>query len=231
MRRNNKIYALSVIALMLAIMLIFGFTPIGTISTFGLTITLMGIPVAILACLYGPWIGLLAGFIWGTISIIQAFTGMDATATLILSAPDDVIPAAVKFSGLICLCYSRVIVGFLSGLIFDLLKRVEKKGILASYVASFSTAILNTVIFMLIFWAFFYNTPTIQDFCVNAGLDPDNFFLFATALVGVNFIAELSTNGLVGGSVTVGIIKAAEKLQIASPFKRFFVKKQSEEEN
>ena len=111
MRRNNTVYLLAVMSLMIAIMILFGFTPIGTIATPALTITLMGIPVAVIACVFGPIMGLVAGSVWGIISIIQAFSGMDATGVLLLSAPD--IPAANKYIGLIFMCLiARMLTGF-----------------------------------------------------------------------------------------------------------------------
>lgn len=224
MRRNNTVYALSVIALMIAIMFIFGFTPLGTIQTLGLSITLMGIPVAIIACLFGPWMGALAGAIWGTISLIQAFAGMDATGTLLLSADPSVIPDAVKFGGLIAICYCRIFVGFLTGLIYDALRLIDKKGYIAPFFASMSTAILNTVFFMSFFCLFFYQTGTIQDFCLSAGLPTENAFMFVVALVGVNFFAEFGTNAVIGGAASLGLTKAAEHMSISSIFPHFWTK-------
>lgn len=228
MRRNNKVYALATISIMIAIMLIFGFTPLGTISTPALTITLMGIPVGIIACVYGPIMGTVAGWIWGSIAIIQAFTGMDATGTLILSADTSIIPNAVKYGGLISICYCRIIVGFLTGVIYDLIKIKDKKGNFAPYIACMFTAILNTVLFMSIFCLFFYNTETIQNFCASAGLSQDNAFLFVCGLVGINFIAEFLTNSIIGGSVSLTITKISEKLGISLIFPHFFTKKEGE---
>lgn len=227
MRRNNTVYSLSIIALMIAIMFIFGFTPIGTISTPVLTITLMGIPVAVIACIFGPLMGTIAGAVWGSISIIQAFTGMDATGTLILTS--DVIPNGVKYGGLISICYCRVIVGFLTGVIYDGIKIKDKKGIFAPFIASMCTAILNTILFMSIFCLFFYKTETIQNYCNAAGLNPNNAFLFVVGLVGINFIVEFLTNGIIGGGIALSLTKAADSMKLTSIFPHFFVKNEIEE--
>ncbi len=231
MRRNNTVYALAVIGLMVAIMLIFGFTPLGTISTPALTITLMGIPVAIIACVFGPWMGAFAGAVWGTISIIQAFAGMDATGALLLSADPSVIPNGIKFGGLIAICYCRVFVGFFTGLIYDALRLIDKKGFVAPFLASMSTAILNTILFMSLFCLFFYQTGTIQNFCASAGLPTENAFMFVVSLVGINFFAEFGTNAVIGGAASLGITKAAEHMSVSSIFPHFWAKKPVAAEN
>lgn len=223
-RRNNNIYILSVCALMLAIMLIFGFTPLGTISTAGLTITLMGIPVAIIACTFGPLMGAFAGLIWGTIAIIQAFCGMDAVATVLLGAD---ISSGLKFGGLVCICYCRVIVGFLTGLIYDAIRIIDKKGYVAPFVASMSTAILNTILFMSLFVLFYFTPNELQSIWQSYGLNTDNAFLFVVGFVGINFVAEFITNMVIGGAASFGISKAAEKIGVSDPFPHFFRKKES----
>ena len=90
MRRSNTVYLLALSAILIAVMFVFGFTPLGTITTGALTITLMGIPVCIIASVFGPIMGAFAGLVWGSISMIQAFIGMDATGTMLLNAPGDI---------------------------------------------------------------------------------------------------------------------------------------------
>ena len=215
MRRNNTVYLLAVMSLMIAIMILFGFTPIGTIATPAFTITLMGIPVAVIACVFGPIMGLVAGSVWGIISIIQAFSGMDATGVLLLSAPD--IPAANKYIGLIFMCLiARMLTGFLAGFFFDLVKRFDKRGFFASFAGSLSTA--------------FFNTETIQNTYVNAfieaGWAAQNPFIFVIAVIGFNFIVELLVNAIVGSFVSFGITQGARKIGLSNPLPRFFVKKE-----
>ena len=221
MKTKNNIYVLTLSGLILALMLIFGFTPLGNIKMFGFSITLMGIPVAIIACAFGPYFGAIAGFIWGSISLIQALTGMDSIATLLLSSD---IEAAIKFGGLIALCYSRVIVGFLVGLIYDAIRIADKKGIIASLLSCGTLSILNTVLFMGIFTIFFYKSDAIQNLCHSYNLDPNNAFLFICGFVGVNFFVEVASTLLVGGVASILIIRSLEKMNYKSPLPHFFVK-------
>lgn len=224
-RRNNTIYVLSILSLMIAIMFIFGFTPIGTIKTATLSITLMGIPVSIIACIFGPWMGLMAGAIWGCISIIQAFTGMDQTALLLQSCvANGEISNARFLGGLIVMCVvARMLVGFLTGLIFDSIKTVDKRGYIATLVSCMSTALLNTILFMTSFCLFFYNTPVVSS--AHLGTYP-NPFVFVFAIIGINFVVEFAVNCVAGSAIVFGLQQIATKLQINAPFQHFFIKKE-----
>ena len=220
-RRNYAVYTLSVTALMIAVMFLFGFTPIGTIQTGTLTITLMGIPVSIIACIFGPWMGLLAGTIWGFISILQAVLGMDATALLLQSCvAKGEITALRYWAGLICMCLiARMLVGFFTGLIHDAIKIKDKKGYFATFISSACTALLNTILFMTTFCLFFYNTPAIDQLGTFA-----NPFVFVFAIIGVNFIVEFIVNSLAGSTIVFILEKTATKLNINSNFMHFFKK-------
>ncbi len=229
-RRKNNVYLLALTALMIAIQFIFGFTPIGTIQTPVLTITLMGIPVAIIACVFGPIMGLVSGTVWGIISLIQAFTGMDATAIILQECVrNGEISNARYFSGLIIMALiSRMLVGFLTGLIHDAIAIVDRKGYFAPYIASMCTALLNTILFMTSFCAFFYNTPVISH--IVGDKTYSNVFLFVFAIIGINFVVEFITNGIIGGSCALGINKATAKNGIYSPLPHFFTGREKKAE-
>ena len=70
-------------ALLVAIILLMAFTPIGYIKTAGLEITLIVIPVAVGAVTLGPAAGAILGGVFGITSFIQGF-GMSAFGTLLL---------------------------------------------------------------------------------------------------------------------------------------------------
>ncbi len=226
-RRFNNVYALSVSAIMVAIMFIFGFTPIGTIQTLGLTITLMGIPVSIMAVVFGPVMGALAGLLWGIISVIQAFTGVDATANILQSCVANGEISFGRFlSGLIVMAViSRILVGFLTGVIYDAIKIKDKKGILATFVSCACTALLNTIFFMTSFCLFFYGTPVISHIGTYA-----NPFVFVFAIIGVNFVVEFLVNSIVGTGIVYGVKFGADRMHVVSPFPHFFTKKSLPEE-
>lgn len=205
MRRNNTIYTMSVLALFLAIMLIFGFTPIGTIyigSSF--SITLMGIPVAIIASLYGSWGGLLAGTVWGIISMIQGlFISGEGVAYMQYNAV-----------GYVLLCLpTRMLVGFLSGLFYELVRKLDHKGYVASLVSSISVPVLNTALFMSVCYLFYSDLVAVLDNGSKAG-----FLAFVFSAVSINFAIELASNAVVGSAAAYGVKKAADKMGLRSVF-------------
>ncbi|MFA6796716.1 MAG: ECF transporter S component, partial [Bacilli bacterium] len=84
MKRNKTIYRMSLGAILIAIMLVLGFTPIGTFQLGVFTVSLLGVPVAIAACVYGPFFGAMMGLVWGVISLIQGISGIDVSGPFLL---------------------------------------------------------------------------------------------------------------------------------------------------
>lgn len=86
MRKNGKLNTTYMVemALLIAIILIMAFTPIGYIKTFGLEITLIVVPVAVGAVVLGPTAGAILGGVFGLTSFIQCF-GMSAFGAMLLS--------------------------------------------------------------------------------------------------------------------------------------------------
>ena len=70
-------------ALLVAIILLMAFTPIGYIKTAGLEITLIVVPVAVGAVTLGPVAGAILGGVFGITSFIQCF-GMSQFGALLL---------------------------------------------------------------------------------------------------------------------------------------------------
>jgi len=208
-------------ALMIAIMLIMGFTPLGTIQAGVITITLLGIPVAICACVFGPYMGLIAGTIWGTISLIQGVTGIDPLG-----------PVLMQYSliGLIVTCYiPRMLAGFLVGLIFDANRLWDKKGRANAIICSLLISIFNTAFFMTSFCLFFFNVPEVQSgvqaMVGKYGSIAANPFFYVILAIGINFLVEVLVNGFIGSACIFGINLASRKMNVTSPFPHFFERK------
>ena len=71
-KKMNTIYMVEM-ALLIAIILIMAFTPLGYIRTFGLEITLIVVPVAVGAVTLGPTAGAVLGAVFGITSFVQCF--------------------------------------------------------------------------------------------------------------------------------------------------------------
>lgn len=197
MRRNKKLLTqMSITALLIALMFLMGFTPLGTLQIGPLTCTLLGLPLAIGAGLFGPIIGTVLGLTWGLISLIQGLTGIDASGPLLMEA---------STIGLVITCLvPRILTGFLIGIISYLVKKKDKKGFVTSALSSALTPVFNTLLFMTSFCLFFFKSPqmeqSILDLSVKYNFDPNNPILFAVFFVGINFFLEFAVNLIVGST-------------------------------
>jgi len=192
---NSKTQTITILGLMTAIMIVFAFTPIGSIPVGPLVISLQVIPVAICAVVLGPWGGAAAGLIFGILSTLQAFgigipSGMGMTLVSInpvLAIIQRIIP--------------RVLCGLLAGLVF---KGVAKKNrYVACVLAGLATAFFNTLFFMSALVLLFGNTEYMQGLIAGR-----NIIVFICAFVGVNAVVEMISASIVTGAVGSALYKA-----------------------
>lgn len=178
-------------ALLVAIIFVMAFTPLGYFKTGGLSITLLSVPVVIGAIFMGPATGALLGLAFGITSVIQCF-GLEPFGTALMS---------INPIGTILTCLvPRMLMGFLAGCIFMVLSRLDN-GRLASLAAtSLFGALLNTVIFMIFLVLFFYNTEFMQT--IASGMGTSTVFSFVLAFVGINGIIEAVVCCVLGGAIS-----------------------------
>ena len=116
---NTK--TLAYLALLTALLMVFSFTPIGTIPIGPLSITLNIIPVAIAAIALGPIGGLIIGSVFGILSYLQCFSiGVPSGMGIILVGIDPVLAFIQRF-------VPRALDGFLVGLIYQYLYKLFKE--------------------------------------------------------------------------------------------------------
>lgn len=176
---SNRIHQMVLSAILMAIILVMGFTPIGYIKIGPVVeITFLMIPVAIGAVALGKWWGAFLGGIFGLTSFIQCFTTSPFGAALLAENP--------FYTFLICMI-PRLLVGFLSGLIFEALSKIDRTKILSFAAATISAALINTVGFIGLLLLLFANTTAVGD--------PMNFI--TTTLV-INSVLELAVCCVVG---------------------------------
>ena len=108
------------LALMVAIIFVMAFSPLGYLRTPGLTITFLTVPVAVGAIILGPTAGAICGGAFGLTSAIMALTGGSAFSAALLQ----INPFGLLFTVLV----PRILEGWLCGLIFAALKKVFKNG-------------------------------------------------------------------------------------------------------
>lgn len=176
--QSTRIRQMALAAILMGIIVVMGFTPIGYIKIGIVEITFLMIPVAIGAVALGKGWGTFLGGVFGLTSFIQCFTTSPFGAALLAENP--------FFTFLICMV-PRLLVGFLSGLIFELLGKVDKTKFISFIVATISAALINTVGFIGLLLLFFANTEAVGD--------PLNFI--TTTLI-VNSLVELAVCCVVG---------------------------------
>ena len=178
-------------ALLVAIILILAFTPLGYIKTAGLEITLIVVPVAVGAIILGPAGGAALGVIFGITSFIQCF-GMSAFGAMLLS---------INFVATFVTCVvARGLMGWLTGLIYQGLKKTKMKTTLRVVIANLCCPLLNTLFFMSCIVIFFYKSEYIQSFVTALGAT--NPILFVIGFVGINGLVEAALCFVVGSAVT-----------------------------
>ena len=194
---NNKtnVRALTILALMTALVIIFSFTPIGSIPVGPLVITLTPIPVAIAAIALGPKGGLALGAVFGLMSFLQCIgVGIPSGMGAMLFSISPFLAFLQRF-------VPRALDGFLVGLIF---RGCEKKlGRWACFIAGFCTAFLNTLFFMSALVLLFGHTEYVQGL-----IDGRNVIVFICAFVGVNAVVEMISSTLIAGFVGTALYQA-----------------------
>ena len=177
------------------------FTPLGYFRTLGIDISLMMIPVGIGAMLMGPKAGLWLGFIFGATSFYQAMTGASPFSAMLFSI-------SPLHTFLLCIP-PRMLMGFLTGVLFLLFHKIDRKKTVCFFAGGFFAAFLNTLFFMSTLILLFWNTEYIQSF--NHAFGNLNPFMFVIMFVGVNGALEMPASCIAGGVVAKAVSRTLYK--------------------
>ena len=180
------------LALMIAIIFVMAFTPLGYLRTPGLSITFLTVPVAVAAMILGPKGGAICGAAFGITSLMQCF-GTSAFGAMLLG---------INPFG------PRILEGLLSGLIFKAVRSKNKN--LAYFAGGLACPVLNTIFYMSSLVLFFYNTDYIQGFVDTHGVT--NPFAYVVALVGVQGAIEAVVCTVVGAAVARALAAALKEV-------------------
>ena len=139
MKNRTNIRWLTQLALLVAILLVLNYTPLGYLQIGPLSASLLTVPVAIGAMTMGPTAGAILGGVFGATSFIQAVEGKSAMGAALFQ---------VSPFGTFVVCFvARVLVG-LGGL---------------------AAPVLNTVFFMGFLVLIFYNCEYVQNLANTLG--------------------------------------------------------------
>lgn len=201
--RSESIFELAALGLLTAICFIMCFTPIGYIKTPVLSITLMTVPVIISATVLKPRDSAIIGGIFGITSFIQAVSGLSAlTGALFQLNP--------FFTFILCVV-PRVLEGWLGGLIFQGVKKIDKTNFISYAAGSLSVPLLNTLLFMSTLFLLFYHSEPIQNIAAAKGAD--NVLGLFVAMVGVQALIEAGICFVLGTAVSKALAVALKKIK------------------
>ncbi len=188
---NQRTLKVVQLGLFTAIILLMAFTPLGYIKTAGLEITLLVVPVTVGAIVLGPVAGAILGGIFGLTSFIQCF-GMSPFGAMLLG---------INPIGTFIVCIlARVLMGWLTGLIFLAMKKGHSTRFISHAGASLVGPLLNTFFFMSLLLLFFYRTDFIQGIAENLGTA--NIFTFVIAFIGINGLVEAIVCFVLGTAIS-----------------------------
>ena len=197
-RINKNILYMSELGILIAILLLMAFTPVGYLRIGTMTITFLTVPVVVGAIVCGPGAGTILGTIFGLTSFYQCF-GMDPMGTALMQIS---LPRTFLFT-----VVPRLMMGLCVGLIF---KAFKKRSAAAYTVTAFFGPFLNTLFFMTTLIACFWHTDVIQAWAASIP-GATNVFLFAVLSVGVNFIVEAIVCTIVGAAVAKAVDRYVNK--------------------
>ncbi|MBO4216409.1 MAG: ECF transporter S component [Clostridia bacterium] len=195
-KNREKTYKIVLYGLLFAMILILGITPLASIHVGTIEITLVMIPVAVGAIVMGPWAGAILGGFFGLTSFMQCI-GIGVTsafgATLLSISP--------AYTMILCFV-PRILMGFLVGLIYQLMSKAIKKNVINCAAASLLSALLNTVFFMTLLMLLFGKTEFIMGFRGEMKLLP-----FIVAFVGLNGLVEMIVATVIGTAVSAALVR------------------------
>ncbi len=190
-------------AMLIAIIVVMAFTPLGYITVGPLSLTLLMIPVIIGGATCGKGVGALLGGVFGLTSFIQCFKG-DILGAILVSHS---IPKTL----LVCFV-PRILAGFLCGLIFEALRKKDKKHSWSYIVSSIIASLLNTGLFLGLLALLFYNTQFTSDQAAALGVDSVLKTAIAIA-TGLNAPVELLSCAVIGSAISKALFEATKRLK------------------
>ena len=200
MKHKFDVRRMTELALLMAVLLVMAYTPLGYLNTpWGLSITLMVVPVAVCAIVLGPKAGVFLGLTFGLTSFAKTFGGAGLGPIMLEADP----------IGYFVLCVGpRVLVGLLPGLLYGALKRFAKYRTASQALCCFLTPICNTALYMSTLWLLFSDTWLAYNAVEGSGF---SLLLLMLGGVAVNGIVEAAACLLLGTAVSKALLRTLHR--------------------
>ena len=189
---------MTTLALLIAVILVMSFTPLGYLQIGPLSMSLLTIPVAIGAVVMGPVDGLILGIVFGCTSLFNAMSGSSAMGSAMFS---------ISPFGCFMVCVvARALMGLCAGLVYQGISNLnQSKDKLNAAISGLAAAFFNTLFFMGSLCIFFYGSDYVQGLVSALGVN--NPLMFVVVLVGFQGIAEMFLCCIVTAAVSVPLFK------------------------
>ncbi len=200
--KRTNVRRLCELALLMALILVMAYTPLGYLVVGPLSLSFLTIPVAIGAMLLGPSAGALLGVVFGLTSFFNMMQGKSVMGTALFA----VSPAR----SFILAVVARLLCGLCAGLVYLAAKKLLKgKTKLCCAIGGIATPLLNTLFYMSALVLLFYNCEYVQNLVVSLGVT--NPFSFVVVLVGFQGLLEAVVGCVISTAVTVPLLKYVHK--------------------
>lgn len=180
--------------LLVALLAILAFTPLGFIMIPPISITIMHIPVIVGSIILGPVCGGILGFCFGLFSMIKAICV--PTAGDIIFSP--MLSGAPLASIVMCLI-PRIILGIVPGLLYIAFTKIRMPRAASIVVSAGVSTALHTMLVLLCMVLFFKEV---------AGMAIVDVFKY---LIGINGVVELLAAIVVSGAVCTPLLRISSK--------------------
>lgn len=197
----RKILNLTQLSVLVALLLIFGFTSIGYIKVGAIEITMNVIPVAIGAIVLGPGAGAALGTVFGLTSFWQCL-GTSAFGVAIFNANP-------IFAFIVCVI-PRLLEGLLTGLAFKAMSKKAKNNSLPCTISSILCPVLNTVLFVGGFILLYSNSSYFSELYTASGAN--NIIAFISWFVALNGVIEIAVCFVVSTAVSKALLTVTKRL-------------------
>ena len=141
MGNKTRIQKMTILSMFIAIELIMAMTPIGYLSLGAISITTMHIPVIL-------------GFVFGMTSFLKA-TFAPTITSFCFSPFYSVGDIHGNFWSLLIAFGPRILLGYLSGLLYTTFKKAKKNNFIAESIVAIGMTLLHTLMVMGMIWFFF----------------------------------------------------------------------------
>lgn len=201
-KNTARILRLTQLSVLIALLIIFGFTSIGYIKIGVIEITLNIIPVAVGAIVLGPSAGAICGAVFGLTSFWQAISGMSAFGEMLVN-----VSPVLTF----ILCFvPRILEGLLTGFIFKGLSKICKSNSIPCAVSGLSCPLLNTLMFVGSFILLFGQTDVFSSLYGQSAAT--NIISFFAWFVGLNGLVEAIAGFIISSAVSKALLTANKKI-------------------